>query len=70
VARYYFNLVGHGAVIADRDGVEISGDVSEQVIAAILEEMRSEEPELFVGSGDWSIEVVDEQGHRLAVFPL
>jgi hypothetical protein len=70
VTRYYFNLLGQGTVIADHEGVEIPEDVSEEVIKTIMEEIRSEEPELLVGAGDWSIEVVDELGRMVARFSL
>jgi hypothetical protein len=68
VAQYYFNLVGQGTVITDREGVEIPEVASEQVIATTMGELRSEEPELFACGGDWSIEVVDELGRLLARF--
>jgi hypothetical protein len=69
VSRYYFNLVGPKGVIIDPEGVEVSDNV-EQAIPRILEEIRSEEPELFdVGDG-WSVEVVNVEGRRVAIIPL
>jgi hypothetical protein len=70
VTRYYFNLVAQGTVITDPEGVEIPGDVSEDVISAVMEELRSDEPELFVWGSGWSIEVVDERGRMVAKFSL
>jgi hypothetical protein len=70
VARYYFNLVGRSEAIADGEGVELPDHYSEQAITRIIEEIRSEEPELFVGGSGWSIEVVDVDGRMLARFPL
>ena len=66
MTRYYFNLVYQGTVIADPEGVELSEDLIEVIIPETVHEMRLEEPELFVGWCDWSIEVVDEQGHIVA----
>jgi hypothetical protein len=57
-------------VIIDPEGVEVSKNDLEQVIARILEEVRSEEPELFDVDGGWSVEVVDVEGRRVATFPL
>jgi hypothetical protein len=42
----------------------------EQAIPRILEEVRSEEPELFDVGGGWSLEVVDVEGRKIATFPL
>jgi len=36
----------------------------------IIDEIRSENSELFDADGDWSIEVVDEAGHKVGTFPL
>jgi hypothetical protein len=70
VSRYYFNLVGPEGVIIDPEGVEVSENDLEWAIPRILEEIRSEEPELFnVGAG-WSLEVVDVEGRRVAIIPL
>jgi hypothetical protein len=70
VSRYYFNLVGPEGVIIDPEGIEVSENDLEQAIPRILEEIRSEEPELFdVGVG-WSLEVVDGEGRRAAIIPL
>jgi hypothetical protein len=65
MARYYFNLV-----LPDQQGVEIPEVDLEQVLAGIIEEIRAEDPELSDLGVDWSIEVVDEQGRRVAIFPL
>ena len=70
MSRHYFNLVGPKGVIIDPEGVEVSKNDLEQVIARILEEVRSEEPELFDVDGGWSVEVVDVEGRRVATFPL
>jgi hypothetical protein len=70
VSRYYFNLVGPKGVIIDSKGVEISENDLEQAIPRILEEVRSEEPELFDVGGRWSLEVVDVEGRGVATFPL
>jgi Domain of unknown function (DUF6894) len=69
MARYFFNLVSHRNTILDHEGVEISGDV-EQSIERIIEEIRSEEPELFDVRESWRIEVVDGEGRKVANFPL
>jgi len=70
VPRYFFDLVRQKKVMADREGVEIPDYDLEEEITRIMEEMRCEEPELFDGRGDWSIEVIDEQGRRVARFSL
>jgi hypothetical protein len=70
VSRYYFNLVGPKGVIIDPEGVEVSENDLEQAIPRILEEIRSEEPELFDVGGGWSLEVVDVEGRRVAIIPL
>jgi hypothetical protein len=70
VSRYYFNLVGPKGVIIDPEGAEMSENDLEQAIPRILEEARSEEPELFDVGGGWSLEVVDVDGRRVAIFPL
>jgi hypothetical protein len=70
VARYYFNLVGPKGVIIDREGVEVSENDLDQAIPRILEEFRSEEPELFDVGGVWSIEIVDGEGRSVVTFPL
>ena len=66
MGRYYFNLVGPGRVIPDEEGADLPDDLAEELISAIVEEMRSEEPELFDCDSDWFIEIVDEQGRTLA----
>jgi hypothetical protein len=70
MSRYYFNLVGPEGVIIDPEGVEVSDNGLEQAIPRILEEVRSEEPELFDVGGGWSLEVVDVEGRKIATFPL
>jgi hypothetical protein len=77
VSRYYFNLVGPKGVIVDPEGAEVSDNDFEEAIprmldeiSRILEEIRADEPELFDIGGKWSLEVVDAQGHRVAIFPL
>jgi hypothetical protein len=70
MSRYYFNLVGPEGVIIDPEGVEVSDNGLEQAISRILEEVRSEEPELFDIGGGWSLEVVDVEGRRVTIFPL
>jgi Domain of unknown function (DUF6894) len=57
-------------VIIDHEGVELSEYDLKEAIPTILDEIRSEEPELFDVGGDWSIEVLDEKGHWVATFPL
>jgi hypothetical protein len=64
MSRYYFNLVGPEGVIIDPEGG------LEQAIPRILEEVRSEEPELFDVGGGWSLEVVDAEGRKVATIPL
>jgi hypothetical protein len=70
MSRYYFNLVGPEGMIIDPEGVELSDNGLEQAIPKILEEVRSEEPELFDVGGGWSLEVVDVEGRKIAIFPL
>jgi hypothetical protein len=70
VSRYYFNLVGPKGVIIDPEGVEVSENDLERAIPRILEEIRSEEPELFDVSGGWSLEVVDVEDRRVAIIPF
>jgi hypothetical protein len=70
VSRYYFNLIGPEGVIIDPEGVEVSENDLEQAVPRILEEVRSEEPKLFDVGGGWSVEVVDVEGRRVAIFPL
>jgi hypothetical protein len=70
VSRYYFNLVGPKGVIIDPEGVEVSENDLERAIPRILEEIRSEEPELFDVGGGWSLEVLDVEGRRVAIVPL
>ena len=50
-------------MIPDHEGVELPDDLAEEIIVTILEEMRSEEPELFDGDSKWFIEIVDDSLH-------
>jgi Domain of unknown function (DUF6894) len=69
MARYFFNFINQKETILD-EGVMVPEDVLEHSIQRIIEDIRSEEPELFdIGDG-WSIEVIDEGGRRVATFPL
>jgi hypothetical protein len=55
--------------ILDREGVDVPvGEVGH--ISKFVEEIRSEEPGLFVVGGAWSIEVVDLNGCRLGSISL
>jgi hypothetical protein len=42
----------------------------DEAIARVIEQIRSEEPELFDVNGNWSIEVLDEQGRRVVEISL
>jgi hypothetical protein len=70
--RYFFNLVSQQGTVSDHEGIEVVGDFDLLIVRIIeeIEEMRSEEPELFDIGGDWYIEVVDGEGRRLARLPL
>lgn len=68
--RYYFHLVSRQRVVLDREGVELPDTHLNEAIARIIEQIRSEEPELFEVNGDWSIEVLDEQGRRVVEISL
>ena len=70
MSRYYFNLVGPKQFIPDHEGVEIPDDIGDEIITTIIEELRSEEPDVFVSGGDWSIEVIDELGRTVTRIPL
>jgi hypothetical protein len=70
VPRYYFNLIRKNQVITDLEGVNIPDSNLEEAITRAIEEIRSEEPELFADGGEWSIEVVDDHGRRVATFPV
>jgi hypothetical protein len=70
VPRYYFNLVRQQRVVLDSEGVEVPDEDLDEAITRIIEQIRLEEPELFDVSGNWSIEVLDEQGRKVAEFPL
>jgi len=50
--------------------VELPDTHLNEAIARIIEQIRSEEPELFEVNGDWSIEVLDEQGRRVVEISL
>ena len=70
VPRYYFNLVrGHREVI-DPEGVEIATNDLPREVAMILEEMKSEEPELFDITPGWYLVVMDEEDREVARFPI
>jgi hypothetical protein len=64
--RYFFNLVSRQGTIVDHEGIEIVGDFEFLIVRIIeeIEEMRSEEPELFDIEGDWYIEVVDQEARE------
>jgi hypothetical protein len=70
VPRYYFNLVSRQRVVLDREGIEVPDTHLDEAIARIIEQIRSEEPELLDLSGDWSIEVLDEEGRRVVEISL
>ena len=70
VVRFCFHLTRGSLVLPDEDGVELPEDDWEREIGRIIEEMRSELPELFRASSGWVIQVVDEQGRELARHPL
>jgi Domain of unknown function (DUF6894) len=70
MARYYFDLVSEQLTIPDHVGVEVSEANFEESIARILEEIRAEEPELRDLGAGWSIEVMNEEGRRVAKLPL
>ena len=68
--RYYFNLVrGHREVI-DPEGVEIATNDLPREVAMILEEMKSEEPELFDLTPGWYLVVTDEEDCEVARFSI
>lgn len=70
MSRYYFNLVLESRVIFDREGLDVRDGHLQRSITRIVEELRSEEPELFEVGPGWSLEVVDDEGRELAKFPL
>jgi len=66
MSRYYFHLVQR---ILDDEGFEMAeGDIED--LDFIIEEIRSEEPELFDVEGGWAMEDANEEGHTIARFPL
>jgi hypothetical protein len=67
--RYFFHLTNGHETIYDRDGVEMAEGDAEQ-LGTIIDEICSENPELFDTDQDWWIEVVDQDGCRVASFPL
>jgi len=69
MSRYFFHLAKVQQLIHDSEGVEVAGSDAER-LGSIVAEIRSENPELFEADGDWSIEVVDEAGHKVGSFPL
>jgi len=68
--RCYFHLVSADVTLLDREGVEIPDTEWVREIIRIVEEIRSEEPELFEDASKWTIEVVDEQGRVVMKYPL
>jgi hypothetical protein len=70
VSRYYFNLVHENREVIDREGVEIAADDLQRAIVSILEEMRSEEPELFDLGPGWSLVILDEENREVMTLPL
>jgi hypothetical protein len=66
--RYYFHLVGQGQTIPDRDGVEMTEDDEERLLD-IIQEIRSEEPQLFDNDG-WAMEVVTDSGRVVTTIQL
>ena len=71
MSRYFFHLLDHGAVIEDRDGVELNGmeaavdECRQLILETLLGERVTEE---FVA--DRAFQVVDEQGSVLLVVPF
>jgi Domain of unknown function (DUF6894) len=70
VPRYFFNLVRENREVIDREGVEIVANDLQAAIIMMLEEMQSEEPELFDLEPGWSLVVIDEEHHEVMTFPL
>ena len=68
--RFFFHLSNGRQMIHDSDGVEVADSDAAQ-IGAIIDEIRSENPELFDSdAGKWTIDVVDEAGRKVGSFPL
>jgi hypothetical protein len=70
VPRYFFNLVRENREVIDREGVEIEANDLQAAIIRILEEMQSEEPELFDLEPGWSFVVIDEEHYEVMTLPL
>jgi Domain of unknown function (DUF6894) len=70
VVRCYFHLLHGRVTLPDEEGIELPDDDWEREIARIIEEVRSEAPELFRGASGWTIQVVDDQGREVARYPL
>jgi Domain of unknown function (DUF6894) len=70
MARCYFHLVRGGVTLPDHEGVEIPDAEWKREITNIIGEISAEEPELFEGTGGWTIQVVDEEGREVARYPL
>ena len=75
--RYFFDLVSRQRVILDPDGVAITGDcalsgsrIMEDILGRMIEQIVAEEPKLRRMGQDWWIEVIDEEGRRLATCPV
>jgi len=66
--RLFFHLVNGQETILDHEGVEVAPAYVGQ-INKIVDEVRSEEPELPDTEG-WCIEIVGEDGARIATIPL
>jgi len=67
--RCYFHLTSERDIILDHHGIEMS--VNEiGLIGRAFDELRLEEPELFEAVDVWSVEVVNEEGRRMAGFRL
>jgi hypothetical protein len=71
MARYYFHVLDHGAVIEDAEGVELSGveaavdECRQLILETLLGERVSDD---FVGGR--AFQVVDEKGLVLLVVPF
>ena len=66
--RLFFHLTNGEETILDHEGAEVApNDVGQ--ITTIVDEIRSEEPELLDTEG-WSVVVVDEDGRSIANVPL
>jgi hypothetical protein len=69
--RYYFNIVRGVERIVDANGIELLNDELAAVAwPDLLEEIRSEEPDLFQEHEGWSLEIVDTNGRVIRLVPL